>query len=90
MLTSLTNFNELEKLEFLTTTRNNVHHLTGLVGVSLAGAQTGNPTKNNDPTYDGIFTTPSPYVAVNEYNPPEDKQDKFDWKLSQVRCNSHL
>jgi len=37
----------------------------------------------HDPLYGGIFTTAPPYVNVGEYHPPTDRQDVFDWKLSQ-------
>jgi hypothetical protein len=38
-----------------------------------------------DPTYGGLFTTAAPYVDLDEYFPPENKQDKFDWHLTKVR-----
>ncbi|CRK86295.1 CLUMA_CG000040, isoform A [Clunio marinus] len=50
-----------------------------LAGVAFAGAQT------NDPTFDGIFTTPTPTSALtDEYVQPQNKQDQFDWRLSRA------
>lgn len=55
--------------------------------MSLVHAQTNTPSsKNNDPSYGGLFTTarPQPYIHPDEYVQPENKQDQFDWKLTQV------
>lgn len=52
----------------------------------LAALALGSPADTTfDPLYGGIFTTAPPYVNVGEYHPPSDRQDVFDWKLSQVR-----
>lgn len=59
---------------------NNRISISGLVAVAL-----GSPADTTqDPLYGGIFTTALPYVHPGEYHPPADRQDEFDWKLSQV------
>lgn len=55
----------------------------------MASGQVNNvpSNPNYDPSYGGVFATPPPSVHPDEYIQPENKQDQFDWKLSQVSVN---
>lgn len=65
--------------------------ILGLLGAALAQNQPqpqakADDTKDVDSSYGGIFNTPDPpYIHPDEYVQPENKQDKFDWKLTKVR-----
>lgn len=56
----------------------------GFLFVVAVNAQTKPSNTDNDPSFGGVFSTPPPYIHPDEYNPPENKQDKFDMKLFQV------
>lgn len=69
----------LIRLKRWSTRKTNRVYVSGFATVALAADTT------QDPLYGGIFTTAPSYVSgVGEYHPPEDRQDAFDWKLSQV------
>jgi hypothetical protein len=40
---------------------------------------------NYDPSFDDILSTPPPYAHPDEYIPPKNVQDQFDWKVVKVK-----
>lgn len=65
--------------------------ISGLLGAALAQNTPPQQAKQAgeiaDPTYGGIFDSGVAYIHPDDYVQPENKQDKFDWKLTQVRNN---